>query len=148
MVVLGGKRAAERQRLAGCGGRDLSSTSDPPGRSVSMYGNCWVRNKDLYISDFENGFRIRPKYQNIEGSLSASSKPIFAAKYSFCSILRDLRNLHTFAPLQTHFFRKKHVQLFFQNFPFFDQKIDEILAGFWVCRRPLTQTRTENDRTI
>ncbi len=82
-------------------------------------------NKDLYILDFEIGFRIRPKYQNIEGSLSTSSKQIFATKYLFCSIFRDLMrstrcaNFCTapsfflfFAPLHTNFLREKHVQYF------------------------------------
>ena len=33
-----------------------------------------------------------------EGSFSAVSTPIFATKYSFCSIFRDLQDLHSFAP--------------------------------------------------
>ena len=37
----------------------------------------------------------------MRGSLSTSSKPIFATKYSFCSIFRDLQDWHTFAPLES-----------------------------------------------
>ena len=33
-------------------------------------------------------------------SFSAVSAPIFASKYSFFSIFRDLQDLHTFAPLR------------------------------------------------
>ena len=31
-------------------------------------------------------------YRSLEGSFSAGSTPIFASKYSFCSIFRDLQN--------------------------------------------------------
>ena len=40
-------------------------------------------------------------YQTLEGSFSSVSKPIFATEYSFFSILRDLQDLHTFAPLES-----------------------------------------------
>ena len=40
------------------------------------------------------------------------SKPIFATKYSFFSILRDLQDLHTFAPLQTQNLRKNSSNVF------------------------------------
>ena len=43
--------------------------------------------------------------QTLEGSFSSVSKPIFATKYSFCSIFRDLQDLQTFAPLQIQNFR-------------------------------------------
>ena len=39
--------------------------------------------------------------QQFEGSFSAVSKPIFASKYSYCSIVQALQELRTFAPLQT-----------------------------------------------
>ena len=38
--------------------------------------------------------------QTLGGSFSSVSKPIFASKYAFCSIFRDLQDLQTFAPLQ------------------------------------------------
>ena len=41
------------------------------------------------------------KDHSFGGSFSAVSTPIFATKYSFCSIFRDLQDLHTFAPLQS-----------------------------------------------
>ena len=44
--------------------------------------------------------------QTVEASFSAVSKPIFASKYSFFSISRDLQDLHTFAPLQIQNLRK------------------------------------------
>ena len=37
----------------------------------------------------------------MRGSFSSVSKPIFASKYSFCSIFRDLQDLQTFAPLES-----------------------------------------------
>ena len=44
----------------------------------------------------------RLRCQILWGSFSAVSKPIFATKYSFFfSILRDLQDLHTFAPLES-----------------------------------------------
>ena len=42
----------------------------------------------------------------MEGSFSASSKPIFATKYKFCSIFRDLQDSKTFAPLRPRIFGK------------------------------------------
>ena len=53
--------------------------------------------------------------QTLEGSFAAVSTPIFATKYSFFSVLRDLEDLQSFAPLQFQNFRKKS-QLFFQIF--------------------------------
>ena len=50
--------------------------------------------------------------QTLEGSFSSVSKPIFATKYSFFSILRDLQDLHTFAPLQTQNLRKNSSNFF------------------------------------
>ena len=39
--------------------------------------------------------------QTLESSFSAVSTPIFASKYAFFSIFRDLQDLQSFAPLQT-----------------------------------------------
>jgi hypothetical protein len=50
--------------------------------------------------------------QALEGSFSAVSTPIFASKYSFCSIFRDLQDLQSFAPLQVQNLTKKFDQLF------------------------------------
>ena len=44
--------------------------------------------------------------KTLEGSFSAVSTPIFASKYSFCSVFRDLQDCHTFAPVETQTFRK------------------------------------------
>ena len=52
------------------------------------------------------GYRLLASQQTCRGSFSAVSKPIFATKYSFFSIFRDLQDLHTFAPLQTPKFCK------------------------------------------
>ena len=48
--------------------------------------------------------------QTLGGSFSALSRPIFATKYSFCSIFRDLQDLRTFAPLQIQNFSKNRPQ--------------------------------------
>jgi len=50
--------------------------------------------------------------QTLEGSFSSVSKPIFATKYSFCSIFRDLQDLQTFAPLQIQNFSQKSSNFF------------------------------------
>ena len=44
--------------------------------------------------------------ETLEGSFSAVSTPMFATKYSFCSIFRDLQDLHSFALLRIQKFRK------------------------------------------
>ena len=43
---------------------------------------------------------FQPNHQTLEGSFSAVSTPIFASKYAFFSIFRDLQDSHTFAPLR------------------------------------------------
>ena len=44
--------------------------------------------------------------KTLEGSFSAVSTPIFASKYSFCSVFRYLQDCHAFAPLETQNLRK------------------------------------------
>ena len=44
-------------------------------------------------------------------SFSAVSRPIFASKYAFFGIFRNLQDMHTFAPLQI-----QHLQIFFEFF--------------------------------
>ena len=58
----------------------------------------------------------------LEGSFSAVSKPIFASKYEFFSIFRDLQDSHTFAPFQIQIFNK-----FSSNFSLIFLKICKIL---------------------
>ena len=70
------------------------------------YLRCKMRsylrsNFSANVTDFRQLVRA------ISRLISAVSKPIFATKYSFCSIFRDLRDLHTFAPLRIQFFSKK-----------------------------------------
>ena len=43
---------------------------------------------------------LQPNHQTLDGSFSSASKPIFAPKYVFCSIFRELQDLQSFAPLQ------------------------------------------------
>ena len=45
----------------------------------------------------------------LAGSFSAVSNRKFARKYAFDSVFQALQDLHTFAPLQSQFFRKKSV---------------------------------------
>ena len=78
----------------------------------------WVLSESLGCG---NG-RCTP--QTLEGSFSAVSTPIFATKYSFCSIFRYLQDLQTFAPL-----RVQNLLIFFsQNFAKFHRML-EILIG-------------------
>ena len=66
--------------------------------------------------------------QTLRGSFSAVSKPIFASKYSFFSIFRDLQDMYTFAPLGSQISSKKRVQKFAKNemkFHFIAAKIYE-----------------------
>ena len=53
--------------------------------------------------------------QTLDGSFSSVSRPIFAPKYLFFSIFRDLQDLHTSAPLQIQNFRK-FSSIFFRIF--------------------------------
>ena len=48
-----------------------------------------------------NSVFLSEMYQTLEGSFSSVSKPIFATKYSFPSIFRDLQDLESFAPLES-----------------------------------------------
>ena len=62
--------------------------------------------------------------QTLDGSFSSVSRPIFASKYSFFSIFRDLQDLHTFAPLQIQNFSKFSSTFFSRIF----QEILEFLS--------------------
>ena len=42
----------------------------------------------------------------LDSTFSAVSTPIFATKYSFCSVFRDLEDFHPFAQLETQNFSK------------------------------------------
>ena len=66
--------------------------------------------------------------QTLGGPFSAVSKPIFATKYSFCSIFRNLPYLHTFAPIQIQNFAK-----FCQTFLKISEKSLKILSNFGSC---------------
>ena len=61
---------------------------------------CKIRYRIL-LRFFSKFHRFSP---TCKGSFSAVSKPIFATKYSFCSIFRDLQDYHSFAPLQIQYF--------------------------------------------
>ena len=53
--------------------------------------------------------------KTFEGSFSAVWVATIATKYSFCSVFRDLQDLHSFAPLQFQRFRKS-LSNFLQSF--------------------------------
>ena len=76
--------------------------------------------------------------QILDGSISAVSKPIFARKYSFCRVFRDLQDLHTFAPLQSKKSAKFGGLLFFW---FFCEKV----ANFFVLELKFVIFRTKLD---
>ena len=79
----------------------------------------------------------------MRGSFSSVSKPIFAIKYSFCSIFRDLQDFKTFAPLQiqkftlksSNFFARLNIEysifcIFRAIFAISRPNVDEILSEF------------------
>ena len=55
---------------------------------------------------------FQPNHQTSEGSFSAVSTPIFASKFSFCSVFRNLQDCHTFAPLEAQNLRKFSSNIF------------------------------------
>ena len=59
-----------------------------------------VRSPGLHIRSTSNPWL----HTSIFGPFSAVSTPIFATKYSFLSIFRDLQDVHSFAPLQSQQF--------------------------------------------
>ena len=83
-----------------------------------------VRFDTVSYSDFAGNFRLSP---TCKGSFSAVPKPIFATKYSFCSIFRDLQDSQTFAPLQIqNLLNFCNCLQFFGNFSRFLQTFAEI----------------------
>ena len=52
------------------------------------------------------GYRLLASGQTLRGSFSAVSTATIATKYSFCSVFRDLQDLHSFAPLRIQKIRK------------------------------------------
>ena len=59
------------------------------------------------------GYRIASMHrQTLDDSFWAASTPIFATRYSFFSIYRDLQGLHIFAPLQSQKQNQTFVKMF------------------------------------
>ena len=77
----------------------------------------------------ESKWIIHP--QTLGGSFSSVSKPIFASKYAFCSIFRDLQDLQTFAPLQIQNFRDFSI---FRKICNFFEIFCKILRNFVIFR--------------
>ena len=50
--------------------------------------------------------------ETLESSFSAVSTPMFATKYSFFSVFRDLQDLQSFAPLRSQIFNENRHKLF------------------------------------
>ena len=90
----------------------------------------------------------------LEGSFSAASTATIARKDAFCSIFRDLQDLHSFAPLKSQNFSKKRVQHFArmkwneQNFISFLQKFDEFLRVFCKNLTNFCRNFTRNCRKL
>ena len=78
--------------------------------------------------------------QTLEGSFSSVSKPIFASKYSFFCIFRDLQDFHTFAPFQTQI-----LQIFapFRKILWIFAKFLEFLLNFAIFRRKFHRILSE-----
>ena len=77
---------------------------------------------------------FQANHQTLEGSFSVVSTPIFASKYSFCSVFRNLQDCHTFAPLEIQNLRK-----FSSNFFIFLLKFLQRSRFFSDFRRILHQ---------
>ena len=88
-------------QTAGKGERAVSESS-----SITEY-NAQMKDTIPYLFPI-----FQQNYQTLQGSFSSVSKPIFATKYAFFSILRDLQDLHTFAPLRTQNLRKNSSNCF------------------------------------
>ena len=63
-----------------------------------------------------SSIRVFSAGQTLEGSFSAVSTPVFASKYSFFQVFRDLQDSQTFAPLRTQHFRKKYCVATFSSY--------------------------------
>ena len=83
-----------------CARRDLQmATSGKVVHRVALpRAICDAPKLQSSIPNFSQIFQ--PNHQTLEGSFSAVSTPIFASKYSFCSVFRNLQDCHTFAPLE------------------------------------------------
>ena len=79
------------------------------GRNATFTSHRWSKLQSS-IPNFSQIFQ--QNHETLEGSFSAVSTPIFASKYSFCSVFRDLQDCHTFAPLEAQNLRKIFVKLF------------------------------------
>ena len=75
---------------------------------------------------------IATTHHSFRGSFSAVSTPIFASKYSFFSIFRDLQDLHSFAPVETQFVSKISIEFcsFFRQNSTFCIKFVVFRSGF------------------
>ena len=70
-----------------------TSTIVRMGKNLPIY--CQLLNSAPWVDYFKQAGR-----ETLEGSFSAVSTPIFASKYSFFRIFRDLSDSHPFVPLQ------------------------------------------------
>ena len=83
--------------------------------------------------------------QTLRGSFSAVSTPVFASKYSLESSWRDLKDLHTFAPLRSQNFSQNSSTFFrewINEFPIFSRAADEWLPWkqneqIWKLKTPV-----------
>ena len=79
--------------------QDLTSGNGEPD-SFSTRLTKGVDREHGCLSDPGGGVGSRQVGQTLEGSFSAVSTPIFASKYAFFSIFRDVQDSYTFAPLR------------------------------------------------
>ena len=80
----------------------------------------WRRTSGLRVTRWPPALPFWTPYfrETLAGSFSSVSKPIFATKVSFCSIFRDLQDLHSFAPVETQNFYKNS----YENLLIFSKK--------------------------
>ena len=89
-------------------GNGSAARSSPANSLPGSALRCKIRSylRPIFSVNF---YRFSP---TCKGSFSSVSKPIFATKYSFCSIFRDLEHWHSFAPLKTENISKKMPNVF------------------------------------
>jgi hypothetical protein len=112
-----------------------SDVNAPQLQSTALWQDSYYEllNSAPWVDYFKQAGR-----ETLEGSFSAVSTPMFASKYSFFRIFRDLSDSHPFAPLQIQNFqfffifrqKSRDFSRFCRIFAIFLRKFHRILSEF------------------